>query len=102
MRFLSDSSKYFCRILDSLQRERFLLNLARSRISPDIMQVIGTVLARYIGRNHEQVTSHKGLERTIRRLHQIKGDRKEHLLYVKNKEFPKNLPNFFSQELENH
>ena len=71
-------------------------------ISPDIMQVIDKVLARYIGRNHEQVTSYKGLERTIRRLHQIKGDRKEHLLYVKNTEFPKNLPNSFSQELENH
>ena len=70
-------------------------------ISPDIMQVIDKMLARYISRNHEQVISFKDFERTLRRLHHIIGDRKGHLLYVKNHKFSKNIRNSFSQELEN-
>ena len=57
-----------------------LLTLARSTISPDIMQVIDKILAKYIGRNHEQVISYKDLEITIRTLRQIIRDRKGCLL----------------------
>ena len=63
-------------------------------IFPDIAQVTDKILARYIRRNHEEVIFYKELERTIRGLHQIMGDRKGHLLYIKNLRF--------SQELENH
>ena len=44
------------------------------------MHAIYKILVRYIDRNHKQVISYKNLERRIKRLHQIIGDRKGHLL----------------------
>ena len=43
------------------------------------MQVIDKVLARYIGRNNEEVMPYTDFERTVRGLHQIMGDRNGHL-----------------------
>ena len=88
---LQDSDKILVRFFQVFLR--ILLNLARSRISSDIIKVIDKILARHIGRNHEQVISYKDIEKT--KLHQIIGNRKGHLIYIKNHKFSINLRNSF-------